>query len=213
MFEGLSIKVSPFLVVNFFVLIMSPISLLKKVSSLAVFAALPFIFTEPASAFSLIPGAAPNSVVGVKDLAIDFGSGPQLFNVDFLSGSFNDVFGAGPNPLIDFPDRDDAETAHQAVAAALGTTFFHEGSTGDGVLVPYRVTPGLGISASDLPALANDQTRNAGFLRDTSVSAFGYAYADFSTAAEVPTPALLPGLIGMGVAAIRKRRLAQPEEA
>ncbi|MEM6450333.1 MAG: PTPA-CTERM sorting domain-containing protein [Cyanobacteria bacterium P01_D01_bin.105] len=32
-------------------------------------------------------------------------------------------------------------------------------------------------------------------------------------AAEVPTPALLPGLIGMGVAAIRKRRLAQAEDA
>ena len=32
-------------------------------------------------------------------------------------------------------------------------------------------------------------------------------------AAAVPTPALLPGLIGMGVAAIRKHRLAQPEDA
>jgi len=52
-------------------------------------------------------------------------------------------------------------------------------------------------------------TRYTGEYIDT----FGWSVSDASsTATPIPTPALLPGLIGMGIAAIRKRK-AEPAEA
>lgn len=72
-----------------------------------------------------------------------------------------------------------------------------------------------------LNGATNDNGRDGGFglLSDTPFDTVTYAYtgegdAFFSVdnlAVDVPTPALLPGIIGMGIAAMRKKKSAEAE--
>lgn len=91
-----------------------------------------------------------------------------------------------------------------------------------GSLVASLSANGLGLSNtswttySTLLTATNNVTRlSFGNLNELSNSLGSYldAVSVTSVPAPVPTPALLPGLIGMGVAALRKRRQKQAEAA
>ncbi|MEM6450334.1 MAG: PTPA-CTERM sorting domain-containing protein [Cyanobacteria bacterium P01_D01_bin.105] len=225
-YEGFSLLSA----VIFFVFVMSPISLLKKVSSLAVLAgALPLIFTEPASAFNLVFSDSPtNSLVErIDDLEVNLSSGAQSFDVTFTAGSFNAVFGAGAS-LSDFTFLNDADAtaAANAISLALSTNLALSalnsgpgaGSRFDGFIIPYAVNSSSYSGVWDrFGDIQFDSVSNSipGAVANRSFNPSFHSFARFSApdAADVPTPALLPGLIGMGVAAIRKRRLAQAEDA
>ena len=114
--------------------------------------------TSSASAFSLVRenGSVNDSdtrVVGINDLSIEIDNESKLFNIEFIVGSFNDVFGntedvsilEGDTPI--WNEEDNARNATLAIINALGNEAFTVGegndiiSQLDAFFVPYEANP------------------------------------------------------------------------
>ncbi|MEA5464869.1 PTPA-CTERM sorting domain-containing protein [Leptothoe sp. PORK10 BA2] len=172
------------------------------------------ISAAPAQAFSLTKNSS-GQVVSIRDLDV----GGEAFDVSFARGSFDDLFpvasGSGFVNFLGNPAG--AESAAAAIINALGldSVLAAQSSSitnrSDVFYVPFsRGVPTASVFqffGDPLGLNSVDENRRGNTARSESL-----VFAQFSPAA-VPTPALLPGLIGMGVAALRKRNLAQSDEA
>jgi len=122
-----------------------------------------------------------------------FGGANQHFRVDLVAATFTDWFGASSSNAGVLANLL-APTAQGSTVSGFNTTTFD-------------LTPWAGSTVR----LAFREVDNQGFFQ---AGVDGVAVNSSATA--VPTPALLPGLIGMGIAALRKRKnegVEQPSEA
>jgi len=149
------------------------------------------------------------------------------FSADFInavvsgvtsSGDFAGASGAGISDFSIFG----GELSPDPVDPFLSGIVLASGDIVDFVLTGFEGDTGFFVGA---PGGAGDIAVLEGFFvnGDTTVAAgslttqlasspTGTTYSSSLTAVEIPTPALLPGLVGMGVAALRKRK-ALAEEA
>ncbi|MBE9029544.1 PTPA-CTERM sorting domain-containing protein [filamentous cyanobacterium LEGE 11480] len=153
----------------------------------------------------------------------DLDVGGALYDVTFKSGAFDDLFDPDLNPgevgadgrrgPTFWGDKANATKAAQAIIDTLGSGE-RTSNQHDNFGVPW------GFNASNFVLYADD----TGFdPSDDSIGLSDYVwklesfptqpYATFAPAqaAPIPTPAMLPGLIGMGIAALRKRHSAQAD--
>jgi hypothetical protein len=148
-------------------------------------------------------------VLGIDALQV----GSTTYNVDFDNANFTSLFGP-QNPPSTLPtfwqDPSGAQTVANAINAFLtsssqfGSIFLGNAAS---YIIPYDLT-GNGnntvqaVLSSGNPWVASLATapRNGG--KNQPVYA---VFAEVPSTA-VPTPALLPGLVGLGVAALRKKK-------
>jgi hypothetical protein len=170
----------------------------------------PVILITSQSAIALTTKQASASIT-VSGITYDV-----FFNKNTQSSTtFNDVYGTG-SPSLTFTTQADATAARDAIVANIPAADFDPfglpSSGFAGFFVPfiYSATGFNRVGANylipngpvtPLGAAAN----NDAFSR---TQAYNFSFVTFQRAAAVPTPALLPGLIGFGVAAIRKRKEA-----
>lgn len=144
------------------------------------------------------------------------------FRTDRRGLQFDSVFGdASEASGVSF-DSDFGNAASQAVrtfVAGDGVNFFPGGESFRLGWIFDNVTSSQigGFAVRDDSSSDNDGRLNAISNIDRSNNFGNTARVGFLTFREspqaVPTPALLPGLIGLGFSAIRKRNLAQSDEA
>jgi hypothetical protein len=154
----------------------------------------------------------------IEDLAVN-GSN---YNVSFKFGAFDTVYAGNPNPFSgSFADALGASIlaalsgqASQVIADVPGftsgtfTTFFIPKS-------PIGTNPGQDTFLECFTA--NGSGCSARDRSDSQRASDGVMYATFAPAAaapgggtNIPTPALIPGLLGMGFTAWRKKRVTAP---
>ncbi|MEO1181006.1 MAG: PTPA-CTERM sorting domain-containing protein, partial [Cyanobacteria bacterium J06636_28] len=141
-----------------------------------------------------------------------------FFNTDDADNTitFNDVYGDFPS--LTFTSKTDAEAAVAAILAVVPGDEFADGPLDDGFgdewfLVPWTVSSGVtSFTAARGDSAGNLSSRSASV--NTNFQDQVVSFATFEEVTPVPTPAaVLPGLIGMGFSAIRKRNLAEADEA
>lgn len=162
-----------------------------------------------------------NFVVGVDDIDI----AGVTYNVNFARGIFANLYGAPAdnnstyalNPF--WGSQTDALSAANALVAVLnaenpvptGTSQINNGFS-----IPTQVSfaPGIGnvLDASFGSFSPSTSSWNAG-SRSGALESLNQTYATFAVvpSTSIPTPALLPGLLGMGIAAWKKRK-GEPAE-
>ena len=151
--------------------------------------------TSSASAFSLVRenGSVNDSdtrVVGINDLSIEIDNESKLFNIEFIVGSFNDVFGntedvsilEGDTPI--WNEEDNARNATLAIINALGNEAFtvDEGnditSQLDSFFVPYKANPTNNLELQaffDAPQTSEDSISTGSVLNLNSSLFFPFA--------------------------------------
>jgi hypothetical protein len=167
---------------------------------------------DAAEAASLVTNGG-GKVLGIDALQV----GTTTYDVDFNNANFTSLFGPQnpPNNLPTFwQDPSGAQTVANAINAFLtssgqfGSIFLGNAAT---YLIPYNLS-GNGnnttinvVSSSGNPwnAIVTTAPQNGGGNQPV------YAvFTEVPTSTAVPTPALLPGLVGLGVAALRKKKQA-----
>jgi len=168
-----------------------------KVLSLSSLIALTSTVIVPTSAWasSLVSSTATN--IEVDGELYDF----TFFYEDTGQTVFNDY----PSLLADiaFPTSGEAKNAVQAILAQVPSSIY------DPLLAP-SIARGFYIVSSDSFFFGNDSSGNANenaSLTLTASNNFTLAVASpVSQPEAIPTPALLPGILGMGLATLRKRK-------
>ena len=115
---------------------------------------------------------------------------PTPFIEDFITGI---QLSPGTGPVLSF-DLTDFNDFAQVIATPAGNF----GINGGGIKGVFRDTTGTIVSRGSLTAQFSTDSLTGVTTYSGSLNA-------------VPTPALLPGLIGMGVAALRKRKASEKE--
>lgn len=150
--------------------------------------------------------AAPAQAVNLFEFTVNIDSGP--LNGDSFSGSFGfdnpqlDSFGDGTADLTSFSFN------------ARGRSFGLNDAT-DTPFAEFFDGDFLGIDYAFSRGSTNFQFRPGFFSIDGATFDYeirqgsGFGDTDFD---RIPTPALLPGLIGMGIATIRRKRQAEQEK-
>jgi hypothetical protein len=162
-----------------------------------------------------------NSITGLQ-------VGGTLYDVTFSAGNFNGAFG-GASGIPQF-NAAGATQAVNAINAFFNSTAieFGDGSTGSpddnlvgaaakdfSYLVPYLLTGNdvsskLGVMLSRVVSSSTPDPEwtlggtDVAIARTTNPQSS--VYASFDKARPVPTPALLPGLVGLGLSVWRKRK-------
>jgi len=170
------------------------------------------ISASPAQALSITPGSALDLSGKVK--ALPSNTAPAQFN-------FSSFFGAGTTLISDtstgsFAGPDRSGSIQNLSLTALGGSFFHSGP-----VTNFITNIGGGISF-DLKEFIYDNSKSSatfeGVFRSGTDSIFakGGLFTTQLTQknpttysasiAAIPTPALLPGLIGLGMGVLRKRK-------
>lgn len=197
-----------------------PEKMLRKVLLLSAIA-VPLVLgiQKTASAQSATLITQPASANPIKIGEIDYN---VFFNQDSDGlTTFNDVFGSG-TPSLTFTDIDEADEA--ALAIVLSSIDASEFAPGFDVFNEEALIPWAASNASSESPGGFFFSGVAGNLNSPKVTfnglrgrdfqfGEGSGFITFEEATPVPTPALLPGLVGLGFSAIRKRKLAQSEEA
>ncbi len=169
-----------------FALVLAPVAIGSVVAySQPAHAAL-LTYTESGDATNSLPGVA----TGVSLASGDF------FNLNgLLSGADTDVFQftySGPTPgALTFGLSSVPDAASVAYEIYKGATFIGSGFDPKSGLPIGIFNPGDVISVKFAQSVPTD-------------TAYGAQFS--ATAVAVPTPALLPGLVGLGAAAWRKRK-------
>ena len=174
----------------------------------------PLLFVSQKSASAAIV-KTPASVNPINILGTDYN---VFFNQDDDGAtSFLEVY--GPNPSFTFTTEAEAQAAVDALLAAIpGDEFvpFSSSSSSENAIVPYALpNPFSFLAQRGFWNRSNGNTSQTNFNHQpiTEYDSSVYSFVTFEEPTSVPTPALLPGLIGMGFSAIRKRNLAQSDEA
>lgn len=163
-----------------------------------------------------------NNLQGIDALQI----GDTVYDIRFRSGSFNSTFDnpAGAKPLPTFLGNESGATAAvNAINAFFNSVNFGDnaGPPADGILgnvspqylIPFladtlnngNVTSKVGVYSSGNWILGSN-------LLDQRNASQTASYVEFTNARAIPTPALLPGVIGVGLGLLRKRQqLAKSE--
>jgi hypothetical protein len=160
-----------------------------------------------------------NNLQGITDLVV----GDTIYDVQFRPGSFNSTFDnpAGAKPLPTFLNNEAGATAAvNAINAFFNSVNFGDnfGPPRDGILgnvstayiIPFladtsnngNVTSKQGVYPS---SSVGDWSLGANFTDQRNASQTP-SYVEFTNGRPVPTPALLPGLVGLGATAWRKRK-------
>jgi hypothetical protein len=161
-------------------------------------------------------GAAPSGITLSTDAAIVSGSSPSQYAEPFIgSGNYLTVGGTDPS----------APTATLTFSTALNyfgvfwgtpdrynTLNFYDGTNLLASFVPGSTLAGLTASGSNTDARYVDFFADAGtvFDRVEFVSSQAAFEADNIAYRAVPTPAMLPAIVGFGLTALKRRRLAVP---
>ena len=171
--------------------------------------------------------AAPASALTLTFDNAGYASGPYQesgFELNILlgNGGFDPHFGDGTGDSSTFNWHDSGNNGDGAVArlTKIGGGTFDFG--GFDLVANYGVFPFT--VTSNLGALPNVDSLGSVIANWTGVSYvdFGVPSINYESvgidnvvvnAAAVPTPALLPGLVGMGIAALRKRKGAVQAES
>jgi len=169
------------------------------------------ISASPAQALSITPGSALD--LSGKVEALPSNTAPQF--------NFSSFFGAGTTLISDtstgsFAGPDRSGSIQNLSLTALGGSFFHSGP-----VTNFITNIGGGISF-DLKEFIYDNSKSSatfeGVFRSGTDSIFakGGLFTTQLTQknpttysasiAAIPTPALLPGLIGLGMGVLRKRK-------
>ena len=160
----------------------------------------------------------PNqNLQGINDLQI----GSFLVDVGFASGSFNSAYGPNANsPVPRFlNDAAGATTAVNAINAFFNSVGFGDqvgppgptdgiqGSNSDQYLIPFFLDNSGGFTAKRGRYNSSDWASVSDFSASSNAPANQTpSFAVFSNARAVPTPALLPGILGFGMSIVRKRK-------
>lgn len=162
------------------------------------------VSSDPASAFSLtFAEGSTTEVVGIQDLDVE----GTLYDVDFVVDIYSSVF--SEEALFD--SKSTALGAAEAVNSALGGETLvksNGGLTTNGFLTPYEGEEGSGTLFTGF-GIVGVEIPNPGFG----------TWADFSlststpAAQDVPEPAMIASLFGLGAAALCKRKLSQTATA
>jgi hypothetical protein len=168
-------------------------------------------FSAPAEAGVLVrQGGANSSVVGINQLQID----SQLFDVSFERANYNSTFtakGLTPTFLNNVLGANNAVTAINAFfndIPELGEIFLGNENF-------YYIPTALSTTVSGVGGLSANANSAWVPLSFSNVSTEGggntqFIYATFKpSAAAIPTPALLPGLVGLGLGVLRKKKQAE----
>jgi hypothetical protein len=148
--------------------------------------------------------------------------GSTTYNVQFSNANFTSLFGPETPPST-LPTFWQSESGASAAAAAVAINAVLNGGEFGSVflgnaasyLIPYNLVPGQGNSENVQAVLGSQNSVPAWISGLTTAPRNGGGnqpvYAVFSQvpSTAIPTPALLPGLIGMGVATLRKKKKAQ----
>ncbi len=163
----------------------------------------------------------------ITDLSIP---GYGIFDVNFRTPNFNGAYG-GNNPFF-LGNEAGADAAVDAINSVLDITSvngleFGEGLNNNGntnqgfgatqrnaYLVPYLLQNGDSEVLNKLGSYDGDDWVRSNFAavavtESGSQTAPTTSYAIFTQTQAVPTPALLPGLIGFGMSVVRKRKKQQ----
>jgi hypothetical protein len=174
-----------------------------------------FALMDTAEAATLVQNGG-GTVTGINGLTI----GTSSYNVDFNNANFTSLFGStGTSPQPTFwQNQTGAQDAANAINSfltgqnQLGNIFLGNANS---YLVAFNLIPpskgnGPGTVAGIKGLSGNPWTSS--FVDDVPQNGGGNqpVYAVFSAVppTAIPTPALLPGLIGMGLAAMRKKKQA-----
>jgi hypothetical protein len=175
--------------------------------------------SDSAQAANLVRPYGPTAaVVGIEDLEIE----GVNYDVDFRLATFNELYNSitSPNPLPTFwNNQASAQEAINKIQELLSdnnvsTTEDDQARLFSSQLdIPYRI--------GDWQDLRGFRTyRGSSSWETTAYEDFAtnqrfYAYftVDNQNSVAIPTPALLPGLVGLGMAALRKRKENQGQEA
>lgn len=158
--------------------------------------------SSPGTAGDISIGTSSGSFAGATEVGAgakikDFSTGtpaagfPTPFIKDFITGI---RLSPGPSPVLSF-DLTDFDDFAQIVATGANSFGINAG----GMKGFFRDTTGTVVSRGSL---------SAQFSTDNLTGVTTYS----GSLNAVPTPALLPGLVGMGVAALRKRKSLGAEE-
>jgi hypothetical protein len=160
------------------------------------------------------------TITGITALQV----GSTTYNVDFSNANFTSLFGpqTPPSTLPTFwQNEPGASAAANAINALLngdgefGSVFLGNAAS---YLIPYNLI-GRGNNATVEAVLGLQDSTPAWISVLTTAPRNGVGnqpvYAVFSEvpSTAVPTPALLPGLIGLGVTALRKKKQTAKQEA
>ncbi|WNZ23313.1 PTPA-CTERM sorting domain-containing protein [Leptolyngbya sp. NK1-12] len=174
--------------------------------------------TIPAQAAVLVRPYGPTAaVVGIENLEI----AGVTYDVDFRLATFNELYSSkgSPNPLPTFwNNQTSAQEAISKIQELMSSNDVF--ITGDdqrtlfsnALTIPYRVGDWFDLRGfrTYRGSLSWETTAYEGHA--TTEEFYAYFTIDNHSVA-VPTPALLPGLVGLGMAALRKRRENQGQEA
>lgn len=186
---------------------------------------------DSAAAAALVTnnGQPTGTVIGINELQI----GDFFYDVSFDRANFNSLFGdpTDNNPPFTAPTFWLNQSGAEAAVAAINQFLTAQGqftTTQSGTnsflgnqleyFIGYNFTDVTGPGNNDLVSTVRGQFANSVWNSTSGVQNLirgggesQFIYAVFDNARAVPTPALLPGLIGMGIAALRKKK--QAEEA
>ena len=161
-----------------------------------------------------------NNLQGINELQI----GDTIYDIRFRPGGFNSTFDnpAGAKPLPTFLNNEAGATAAvNAINAFFNSVNFGDvagngilGNVSTQYLIPFladiaqngNVTSKVGVYSGGNWTLGSSDLIHARNASQTP------SYVEFINARAIPTPALLPGVIGVGLGLLRKRQqLAKSE--
>jgi hypothetical protein len=142
-----------------------------------------------------------------------------LYDVKFAPANYNGTFNGKPDPTF-LGNETGATNAVNAIVSFFNAQNVESGafpSSPDTFYVPFAVA---GDKAQDLVSVIVGSYSNPNWIRSGPLSngdterrdQLNYAVFTASSTA-IPTPALLPGLIGMGITALRKKKQSATQEA
>ena len=174
-----------------------------------------------------VASAILNSPAQAAIVKTDFAGltvGSKTYNVEFWYDDdgftmYNDV--STQLGSIDVADADEALVLAQAIVDQVAPSVFDpvvRNITSSLFLrdfyIPYDTSSSIafrgGQEVRSNFSLINLQTSGGSFSPTVNVSG---TFANLTEVTPVPTPALLPGLLGMGLATLRKRKLASSSQA
>jgi hypothetical protein len=163
-----------------------------------------FVSIDAAEAATLVTNGG-GDVLGIEDLLV----GTTTYDVDFKNANYQNLFEAQGEPNLFLGNQTGAQTAAAAINAFLtsslqfGSIFLGNASS---YLIPYALNGNTvnAVLSSGNPWIASLSTapKNGGGNQPV------YAVFTEVPSTAVPTPALLPGLVGLSVAALRKKKQA-----
>lgn len=161
---------------------------------------------------SLIPVVEPAQALSFRSGGYDGFGSSNSYNLSGNQSSGSTLFYGATSSSLYAQETEDATTSEE-VASPLGEALIFTGLAATTVVLIAEILSndgnGNGNGGSNEDGDTAEEERG-----ETAIDEDEAANSDDNEVpTSVPTPAILPGLIGMGMAAIRKRNLTHAEEA